>query len=158
MDAPITPLETLVAPWRKATLVAAGIAIVELTLVVALIAVLVSREDGVAAVTAQPKADKHAAAQTLPRTKTRVLVLNGNGRAGAAGAMAEKLRGFTYRVAAVGNATRSDYGRSVVLYRPGRETEARRLARDLAIKLVGPLDGLNRGKLHGAHVALILGR
>ena len=157
MEAPVTPLETVVAPWRRATVVAAGIAIVELTLVIALTVVLVSREDGTAAVAPARKAAKQSV-HVLPRAKTRVLVLNGNGRPGAAGAMALKLRGFTYRVAAVGNASRSDYGRSVVLYRPGREREARRLARDLALKLVGPLDGMGRAKLHGAHVALVLGR
>ncbi|MFN2471984.1 MAG: LytR C-terminal domain-containing protein [Gaiellaceae bacterium] len=158
MESTATPLE-LVAPWRKATLFAAGVAIVELTLVIALTVVLVSGNDGVAAA-ALPEtkpAGKHAPT-TLARPKTRVLVLNGNGRVGAAGAMAQKLRGFTYRVAAVGNAERSDYGRSVVLYRPGREAEARRLAKDLVIKLVGPLDGMSAAKLHGAHVALILGR
>lgn len=157
MDASVTALDEVVAPWRKATVVAAGIAIVELTLVIALTVVLLSRSDGAAAVAPRAKPSKPAA-QTLPRSKTRVLVLNGNGRAGAAGAMAEKLQGFTYRIAGVGNANRSNYGRSVVLYRPGRTAEARRLARDLAIKLVGPLDGIGRRKLHGAHVALVLGR
>ena len=157
MDASATPLEAVVAPWRKATLVAAGIAIVELTLVIALTVVLLSRDDGAAAVAPAAKQARSAPAPALPRPRTRVLVLNGNGRAGAAGAMAQKLRGFTYSIAGVGNANRS-YGRSTVLYRPGREREARRLARDLAIKLVGPLDGIGRRRLHGAHVALVLGR
>jgi hypothetical protein len=48
-------------------------------------------------------------------------------------------------------------GRSVVLYRPGHEPEAKRLARDEGISLVGPLDGIKPRQLHGAHVAIVLG-
>ena len=67
------------------------------------------------------------------------------------------MRSMGYRVAAVGNAARSDYGRSTVLYPQGRTREARRLAHDLGIKLVGPLDGVSRAKMRDATVALILG-
>ena len=156
METSLRPVDA-VEPWRRATLVAAGIAIVELTIVVALGVTLLTNGDGQAAAP-RAKPAKPSTPTTLSRTKTRVLVLNGNGRPGAAGAMAQKMRGFTYRVAGVGNASRSDYARSMVLYRRGREAEARRLARDLAIKLVAPLDGISRKKLNGAHVALILGR
>ena len=54
----------------------------------------------------------------LTRAHTTLLVLNGNGQAGAAGAEARVLRVHGYKVAAVGNAKRSDYARSMVLYRP----------------------------------------
>ena len=40
----------------------------------------------------------------------------------------------------------------------GYEREARRLAADVGVKLVGPLDGLRAKDLMGAHVALVLGR
>jgi hypothetical protein len=43
------------------------------------------------------------------------------------------------------------------MYRPGFEGEARRLARDLGIKRVAPLDGLRASELQGAHLALIVG-
>ena len=46
--------------------------------------------------------------------------------------------------------------RSVVMYRPGYRGEALRLARDLRIKIVGPLDGLRIGDLMGAHVAVVV--
>ena len=87
-----------------------------------------------------------------------MIVLNGNGIAGAAAATAGSIKVKGYLVAATGNATRSDYGRSVVMYRAGRKPEAQRLARDLGIKLVGPLEGMSTRDLFGAHVALVLGR
>jgi hypothetical protein len=42
------------------------------------------------------------------------------------------------------------------MYRPGYRGEALRLARDLRIKIVGPLDGLRIRDLMGAHVALVI--
>jgi hypothetical protein len=57
----------------------------------------------------------------------------------------------------VGNATRSDYRRSVVMYRPGYAPEAARFARDLRVKIVSPLDGLRQRDLMGAHVAVVIG-
>ena len=162
MDTSLTPSAALVRPWRTATLVAAGVAIVELALVIALVVTLLSSADDGVAPPARTKAAtkpaKPRVAAMLPRTKTRVLILNGNGRTGAAAAQADGLRSLRYRIAGVGNADRSDYGRSAVLYRPGRAKEARRLARDLGIKLVGPLDGISSAGLGGASVAVILGR
>ena len=159
METSVTPVEAVIRPWRTATIVAGGVAIVEAALVIALVITLLSSADGGAAAAAQAKpAAKQHAPKTLPRTKTRVLILNGNGRTGAAAAAADVVRSLRYKVAGIGNAGRSDYGHSAVLYAPGREKEAHRLARDLGIKLVGPLDGLSRQKLHGAAVAVILGR
>ena len=43
------------------------------------------------------------------------------------------------------------------MYRPGRRPEALRLARDLGIRLVWPLDGLRPRQLHGAQLAVVLG-
>ena len=57
----------------------------------------------------------------------------------------------------VGNAPRHDYPRSLVMYRPGFEGEGRRLAHDLGVTLVGPLDGVKPAQLHGAHAVFILG-
>jgi hypothetical protein len=101
---------------------------------------------------------KTPARPALPRARTRVVVLNGNGRSGAAGAAAKRVRSSGHRVAAVGNASRSDYGRSVVMYRPGRRDEGERLARDLGVKVVGPLDGVRLGSLGRAHAVLVVGR
>jgi Na+-transporting methylmalonyl-CoA/oxaloacetate decarboxylase gamma subunit len=158
VETSLTPVEAIIRPWRTATLVVAGVAIVEAVLVIALIAMLVSSADGSASAARTPAAKKRHAAKTLPRAKTRVLILNGNGRTGAAAAEAQIVKSLRYKVAGVGNAGRSDYGRSTVLYTAGRAKEARRLAHDLGIAIVGPLDGISRRKLHGAVVAVTLGR
>jgi hypothetical protein len=49
------------------------------------------------------------------------------------------------------------YGRSVVMYRVGRRREALRLARDLRIRLVSPLDGLRPRDLLGGQLAVVVG-
>ena len=43
------------------------------------------------------------------------------------------------------------------MFRPGYEREAERLGTDMKIKRVVPLDGMSKGDLQGAHLALILG-
>jgi hypothetical protein len=156
----------LVKPWRTATLVVTAVAIVEfVVLIVAAVIIL-----------GEPVADKlQAEAQqrsaspaprpqpsrkgrpALVREDTSVLVLNGNGRAGAASAAGATVHAKGYLVSAVGNAPRTDYPRSVVMYRTGYELEARRLAKDVGIGAVGPLDGMKPRELMGAHVALIIG-
>lgn len=97
------------------------------------------------------------AAPLLPRGDTSVLVLNGNGVRGAAAIAAEQVRGLRYLIAGTGNAPRTDFRRSLVMYRPGREGEAARLAQDLKVKRVAPLDGMRLRDLQGAHLAFIVG-
>ncbi len=164
-------LETL-RPWRTATLVASGVAALELVLLVAAgIALfgnpLLDRLRGPAAPAARSKAASPAVPRPVPtveraprlaRSETSILVLNGNGVAGSAGLAADRARSLGYLIGGVDNATRSTYPRSIVLYRPGRRAEGRRLARDLNVRTVGPLDGLTPAQLLGAHVALIVGR
>lgn len=165
-------------PWRSAALVAATIAAVELFLLVVLGfafgAKLFSREvDRVASASAPagqatvaetpaPQTQTQAPAEaptpvTLPRNETSVMVLNGNGIAGAASVAAERVQRRGYIIAGTTNAPRTDFKRSLVMYRPGREGEAQRLARDLKVKRVAPLDGIRIADLQGAHVALIIG-
>jgi hypothetical protein len=91
------------------------------------------------------------------RSHTGVFVLNGNGRNGAASAEAAKLSGLGYHVPGKGNAKRTDYATSVVMYRRGWEAEGRRLASDLQVKIVGPLDGMSTSSLHGAPLVIVLG-
>jgi hypothetical protein len=93
----------------------------------------------------------------LARSDTSVIVLNGNGRAGAAGEAADRIERLHYMISSVGNAPRSDYARTIVMYRPGYRAEGARLARDLHVKTVAPLDGIRKRDLMGAHLALILG-
>jgi hypothetical protein len=66
------------------------------------------------------------------------------------------VRARGYPIGGVGNAERTDYMRSVVMYRPGYRGEAIRLARDLRIKIVGPLDGLKLRDLMGAQLAVVV--
>ena len=156
--------QTVARPWRTATIVASAIAAVELVVLVvggvAIVGRSVADDMQVAAtqhVVAPPKPKPRPARALLARSETAVMVLNGNGVAGAASAAATRVRGMGYVVGGVGNAADTGYGKSVVMYRKGHEGEGRRLARDLGIKIVGPLDGIRAKDLMGAHVALILG-
>ena len=105
------------------------------------------------ATTAPPPAEP-----MLSRARTSVLVLNGNGQNGAAGAEARALRAHGYTIKAVGNAKRNDYAASMVMYRPGLKREALRLAHDAGFPIVAPLDGLQPSQLRGAKLAVIVGR
>lgn len=155
------------SPWRTATLVASGVAVVELVALVALgvflLAKPVSEQVRKAAVAeafapvAKPKPKPIAGEPKLTRAETSVIVLNGNGRAGAAATGAASVRRFGYTIGTVGNAPRSDFTRTLVMYRDGYRAEATRLAQDLNVKIVGPLDGLRPADMLGAHVALIVG-
>ncbi len=170
------PVE-LVGAWRRAALVATGIAGLELLALVAIGVALLAgpvahslrthaAETAAATRTSVPSprvehrlaAKRHVvAAPRLTRAHTFVLVLNGNGRQGAAAVAASQLRGHGYRIAATGNAQRMNYATSIVMFRRGYEPEARRLARDEGIRVVAPLDGLRPRELRGAHLALVVG-
>ena len=67
------------------------------------------------------------------------------------------MRARGYKIGVVGNAPRGSFGQSVVMYRAGRIPEARRLARDVGIAIVSPLDGLRKRDLHGAKLAVVVG-
>ena len=174
MDHPLRleRVEVAVRPWRTATLVVAAVAAVELVLLVVIGGALLARSEPaapaaktraakvVAAKTSAPKAAarRDVAAQAgLPRRKVKVVVLNGNGRTGAAAAAASRVSHRGYRLGVVGNAPSHDYPRSIVMYRTGFAAEGRRLARDLGVPIVSPLDGIRQRQLSGAHAVLILG-
>jgi LytR cell envelope-related transcriptional attenuator len=158
-----------VAPhWRTATLVAGGIAAVELAILIALglpmlghavsKQVRTAAENRVFAPAPKPQAQpKEDATRLLPRKETSILVLNGNGLSGAASTASRRIHRLGYIVAGVGNASRTDYAHTIVMYRPGRRDEAKRLARDMRARIVGPLDGMRLRDMMGAHVALVLG-
>jgi hypothetical protein len=103
------------------------------------------------------KAAKPTAAAELPRGKTAVLVLNGNGRSGAAGEAASVVQSIGYKVSATGNARRMNFPRSIVMFRPGFKGEAKRLAKDVRVTSVTPLDGMRASDLGGAQLVLIVG-
>jgi hypothetical protein len=86
-----------------------------------------------------------------------VLVLNGNGRSGAAGEAASVVQSIGYKVSATGNARRMNFPRSIVMFRPGFKGEAKRLAKDVRVTSVTPLDGMRASDLGGAQLVLIVG-
>jgi hypothetical protein len=151
-------------PWRTIAVVAAGIATLELIgLVVAGTAIFgkpVAEKAARAAAVKHTSAPAHKAPTrpVLARRKVGVTVLNANGVAGAAAAEASQVRARGYRIRVVGNApSGGDFSQTMVMYRPGFRPEALRLARDVGIRLVWPLDGLHPGALHHAQVAIVLG-
>jgi hypothetical protein len=162
------PSPDLARPWRTATLVAGGVAALELALLIALGLPMIGRavsgqvrtaaKAHVFAPAAKPeRTTASATLPALPRSETSVIVLNGNGRSGAGAVAGDRVQTLGYLLASVGNAPRSDYARTIVMYRPGRRAEAQRLAKDVRAAVVGPLDGLRLRDLMGAQVALILG-
>jgi LytR cell envelope-related transcriptional attenuator len=169
----------LVRPWRTATVVATAIAGLELVLLIVLGFVVLGRSVAPqvhAAAARAAAAEKHHAAprpakttaahprpahtaRLLPRSKTSVLILNGNGINGAAAQAAVIVRSRGYAVTDTSNAPRSGYPTWRLMAAPGFTAEARRFARDmgLARSRVGPLDGMIPKQLHGAKLVLILG-
>ena len=178
MDQVYLPRRTIDTPWRTAAIVAAAVAAVELFVLVlvgvvfgaklltnhaekAIVTATAAKTSAAAPAASGTPANKtttrSTAAPELARRRTSVVVLNGNGLPGAAAVSAERLRHFHYIIAATGNAPRTDFRRSIVMYRKGYEGAAIRLAHDLHIRRVTPLDGLKLRDLQGAHLALIIG-
>jgi hypothetical protein len=171
LDAPLQAPE-LVRPWRTATLVASLVAAVELVLLVVAAFLLLAKPlahamHARAEATAFAPAVHHRAKVVLhiakvgkpklPRARTGVLVLNGNGRTGAASQAAAQLQSLGYLIRGKANAKRSDYATTVVMYRSGFHAEALRLAHDMHVRVVGPLDGLRPSALHGGQLVVVLG-
>jgi hypothetical protein len=164
-------------PWRTAAIIAAAVAAVELFVLVVVGVVFGAKlmTDKAETIVAQTQAKKTEApppasdgekttkakktppVAELPRSRTSVIVLNGNGIPAAAAVASDRVRTFDYIIAGTGNAPRTDFQRSVVMFRPGFKGEALRLAKDLKIRRVTPLDGITKGYLQGAHLAFVVG-
>ena len=172
MDAPLPTTDALIRPWRTATLVASLVAAIELVLLVGAAGLLLAKPLARAVKHHAESAALAPAKKTAPvvhrrvvklapprltRSNTHVFVLNGNGRNGAASDAAAMLSGLGYHVSATGNAERQDYATTVVMYRRGFQPEGVRLAHDLHVKVVGPLDGMKPAAMHGAQLAIVLG-
>lgn len=158
-----------IRPWRTAALVAFTVAAVELVALVA----------GALAVFGYPVVRAHeqaratrsaSAAQArskpppapprppmLARGQTSILVLNANGLAGSAAGAADDIRALHYPVAYVGNAQDQTRRRSVVMYAPSLDREARLLANELHVGQISPLDGIRPAALRGARLVLLVG-
>ncbi len=159
-------------PWRTRALVAAAVAVIELVVILGVVVAIVSEPishrvaDAAEERVLAPPEPKPRPQQTakparadpkLTRGETSVMILNGNGEQGAAAAESERVRALGYLIGTVGNAERRDFPHSVVMYRPGYKPEARRLAKEMGITAVTPLDGISRKDLLGAHLAVVLG-
>jgi hypothetical protein len=173
VDTPLTAPDALIRPWRTATLIASLVAAIELVLLLGAGFLLLAKPlahamQKHAAATAFAPARKHTATPVshkkapiglpkLLRSETGVFVFNGNGRSGAASSEASKLSNLNYRVPGTGNAKRQDYATTVVMFKKGFQAEGVRLAHDMHVKIVGPLDGLKPSDLRGAQLAIVLG-
>jgi hypothetical protein len=169
-------VQQLVRPWRRATFAASAVAVVELAGLIVCGAYIVARPLAHAVEKrAVLKAEKPAYTTPAPvrreiarqhaaparpkhtRAETKVLVLNGNGRNGAAHDAADRLQSLGYTITGAADARRRDYATTLVMYRAGFRPEGVRLARDLHLKVVGPLDGVTASTLRGGQLAVILG-
>jgi len=143
-------------PWKRAALVTATIAAVELIVLVVLVLAVVAKPFA-----SDPSSGKHEAAASgaASRADTPVLVLNGNGVSGAATKAAKIVRRLDYPVVQIADASRKTFSRTVVMYREGSKPAAVRLARDLDLspKRAVPLDGIRVSQLMGAELALVIG-
>ncbi|MBA3374768.1 MAG: LytR C-terminal domain-containing protein [Actinobacteria bacterium] len=172
MDHPLVAPDALVRPWRLAAYIAGAVAVAELLLLLiigggALIETVsqrvevAARERALAPSTPAKRAATRrrtpATKAATPRGRTVVMVLNGNGRTGAAASAASRVRNHGYRIGTVGNASSTDFARNLVMYKPGFAGEARRLAEDLRVKQVGPLDGIRARDLGRSQLVFILG-
>jgi len=154
----------LIPPWPRSTIAVSAIAALELMLltIVAILLfgnpVLSHFTSSAASAATPPKRTAAPAAkkELLPRNQISVMVLNGNGQAGAAHAAADRVQSHGYLLGNVGNAP-TITPHSIVMFRPGFAGEGRRLARDLHVRIVRPLDGMRPSQLLGAHLVLILG-
>ena len=168
-------------PWRTATLVASAIAAAELVGLIAIGGFVVAhpfghhaKPDAAAAATVVhhatpivhrvvapiPKKDRVglvASHPLRPRAEMRVLVLNANGVQGAAHTEAARLQGLGYTIGAAQNAPSHHYAQSMVMFVPGYQKEARRLAHETGIRLVAPVDGLSRSALSASRLVVLLG-
>jgi hypothetical protein len=155
----------LIRPWRRATIAVSAVAAFELILLTIVGILLFGKPllhhftaSGAAAATPPKRAAAPVhARKVLPRDEVSVMVLNGNGMAGAAHAAADRVQAKGYLLGNVGNAP-TVTPHSLVMFRPGYVAEGRRLARDLRVRIVRPLDGMRPRQLLGAHLVLIVGR
>ena len=169
--------------WRKAAIVVGCIAAVELIALVVVALAFIAKpfaDDSSTKAIAKDDSNAAAAAATTekggdttvsmenktgatvaerPRSKTGVLVLNGNGYVGAAAEKAAVIQSLRYPVTDVGDAARRNFPQTIVMYRAGFQGEALRLAKDLGMprKRAVPLDGMRPGELGGAKLVLVVG-
>lgn len=164
----VSSIELPAESWRRLTLVLAAIAVVEAVVILVAGVVLAVRPFAhhLASSNASSEPldlrgktgpDTPAGKPALTRRQTVVMVLNGNGRTGAAAMSAAHLQSIGYQIGTVGDAGRIDYPKSVIMFRSGARPEAVRLAHDLRVRTVGPLDGIAPAQIGRARLVYIVG-
>jgi len=165
----VSSIELPARSWRKLTFTLGTIAILEALVILVAGIVLVAkpfahhlrqsalRQSAPALDQTKTGPDSPVGKARLTHRQTVVMVMNGNGRSGAAAASAGRLRHIGYRIGTVGNARRTDYPKSLVMYKRGYRPEAIRLARELRVRIVGPLDGIRPKALGRAEIVYVVG-
>jgi hypothetical protein len=160
------PFELGARDWRKLTIILGAVAAVEalVLLVVAVILIAPSVSHHLRSAKQDATVPKGATGPHTPAgraklspARTPVMVLNGNGRSGAAASSAQRVRTLGYKLGPVGNAPRMDYPVSLVMYRPGMRPEALKFAKKVHVRAVGPLNGIRLRKLGQAKLVYIVG-
>ena len=98
---------------------------------------------------------KQAAAQVKP-SEIEVTVLNGTSVAGLAATFGDEVEGKGFNLGAVTNSS-SSFEESVVMFKPGHKMEARKVAKQLGIAKLQPMNAEIQSVSAGADVAVIVG-
>lgn len=98
---------------------------------------------------------KQAAAKVKPG-EIEVTVLNGTSVVGLAAVFGDKVEGKGFELGAVTNSS-SSFEESVVMFTPGHKMEARKVAKQMRISKLQPMNGEIESVSAGADVALVVG-
>jgi hypothetical protein len=98
---------------------------------------------------------KQAAAKVKP-AEIEVSVLNGTSVPGLAATFGDKVEGKGFSLGAVTNSS-SSFEESVVMFKAGHKPEARKVAKQLTIAKVQPMNGEIQSVSAGADVAVVVG-
>jgi hypothetical protein len=98
---------------------------------------------------------KQAAAKVKP-SEIDVTVLNGTSVAGLAATFGDEVESKGFNLGAVTNSS-SSFEESVVMFKPGHKMEARKVAKQLGISKLQPMNGEIQSVSAGADVAVIVG-
>lgn len=99
---------------------------------------------------------KATAAKAVPPGEIEVAVLNGTASEGLAATWGAKIEEKGFELGAVTN-TESEFENSVVMFKKGREPEAKEVAKRLSISKVQPMNSEVSGVSGGANVSVVVG-
>lgn len=99
---------------------------------------------------------KGAKATRVAPGEIEVTVLNGTAVSGLAATFGDKVEGKGFELGAVSN-TAKPVEKSVVMYKPGHKTEAKRVAKQLQISHLTAMDSEVESAAAGAKVAVVIG-